>query len=165
MVQLNPVPVFGAQKKSQYHLTEIFQRNFRTNGKVPLPSSFRAIFLNALSPLSWSLEEPKLNWVEKVGPRYLVILGVFFLRHTTVHLDNKVFWSSDENFVLVYLKFWGRSWGFLSTNKEHNKWSKNQSKNTKVMVVSAFILSHEQELNNSARPDKLTSRLQRANIN
>ena len=33
------------------------------------------------------------------------------------------------------------------------------------MVVSAFILSHEQELNNSARPDKLTSRVQRANIN
>ena len=24
------------------------------------------------------------------------------------------------------------------------------------MVVSAFILSHEQELNNSGRPDKLT---------
>ena len=32
MVQLNPVPVFGA-KKNQYHLTEIFHRNFRTNGK------------------------------------------------------------------------------------------------------------------------------------
>ena len=78
MVQLNPVPVFGTKKKSQYHLTEIFQRNFRTNGKLQLPCSFRAIFLNALSPLSWSLEEPRLKWVEKVGPRYLVILGVFF---------------------------------------------------------------------------------------
>ena len=33
MVQLNPVPVFGAQKKYQYHLTEIFRRYFRTNGK------------------------------------------------------------------------------------------------------------------------------------
>ena len=30
MVQLNPVPVFGAQKKYQYHLTEIFHRYFRT---------------------------------------------------------------------------------------------------------------------------------------
>ena len=69
---------FRYQKKSQYHLTEIFQRNFRTNGKLQLPCSFRAIFLNALSPLSWSLEEPRLKWVEKVGPRYLVILGVFF---------------------------------------------------------------------------------------
>ena len=33
MVQLNPVPVFGAKKTYQYHLTEIFHRNFRTNGK------------------------------------------------------------------------------------------------------------------------------------
>ena len=33
MAQLNPVTVFGAQKKYQYHLTEIFDRNFRTNGK------------------------------------------------------------------------------------------------------------------------------------
>ena len=33
MVELNPVPVFGAQKKHQYHLTEIFHRNCRTNGK------------------------------------------------------------------------------------------------------------------------------------
>ena len=32
MVQLNPVPVFGA-KKYQYHLTEIFHRNFRTYDK------------------------------------------------------------------------------------------------------------------------------------
>ena len=32
MIQLNPVPVFGA-KKYQYSLTEIFHRNFRTNGK------------------------------------------------------------------------------------------------------------------------------------
>ena len=32
VVQLNPVPVFGA-KKYQYHLTEIFYRNFCTNGK------------------------------------------------------------------------------------------------------------------------------------
>ena len=31
IVQLNPVPVFGA-KKYQYHLTEL-HRNFRTNGK------------------------------------------------------------------------------------------------------------------------------------
>ena len=33
MVQLNPFPVFGAKKKKQYRLTEIFHRNFRTNGK------------------------------------------------------------------------------------------------------------------------------------
>ena len=33
MVQLNPVPDFGAKKTYQYHLTEIFHRNFRTNGK------------------------------------------------------------------------------------------------------------------------------------
>ena len=33
MVQVNPVPVFGAKKKYQYHLTEIFHRNFRTNSK------------------------------------------------------------------------------------------------------------------------------------
>ena len=32
LIQLNPVPVFGA-KKYQYHLTEILHRNFRTNGK------------------------------------------------------------------------------------------------------------------------------------
>ena len=32
MVQLNPVTVFGA-KKYLYHLTEIFHRNFCTNGK------------------------------------------------------------------------------------------------------------------------------------
>ena len=31
-VQLNPVPVFGAIKY-QYHLTEIFHRNFRAIGK------------------------------------------------------------------------------------------------------------------------------------
>ena len=36
MVQVNPVPVFGAKKKYQYHLTEIFHRNFRTNGKRSL---------------------------------------------------------------------------------------------------------------------------------
>ena len=31
MVQLNPVPVFGAPpQKKQYHLMEIFHRNFRT---------------------------------------------------------------------------------------------------------------------------------------
>ena len=32
MVQLNPVPVFGAPPppKKQYHLMEIFHRNFRT---------------------------------------------------------------------------------------------------------------------------------------
>ena len=29
----DPVPVFGAHKKYQYHLTEIFHRNFHTNGK------------------------------------------------------------------------------------------------------------------------------------
>ena len=34
MVQLNPVPVFGAPPpKKQYHLMEIFHRNFRTNGR------------------------------------------------------------------------------------------------------------------------------------
>ena len=33
MVQLNPVPVFCAKKKYQHHLTEIFHRNFRKNGK------------------------------------------------------------------------------------------------------------------------------------
>ena len=33
IVQHNPVPVFGAKKTYQYHLTEIFHRNFRTNGK------------------------------------------------------------------------------------------------------------------------------------
>ena len=33
MVQLNPILVFGAKKKYQYHLTEIFHQNFRTNGK------------------------------------------------------------------------------------------------------------------------------------
>ena len=33
MIQLNPVPVSGAQNKSQCHLTEIFRWNFRTNGK------------------------------------------------------------------------------------------------------------------------------------
>ena len=71
-------PCFRHQKRSQYHLTEIFQRNFRTNGKLQLPCSFRAVFLNALSPLSWSLEQPRLKWVEKVGPRYLVIQGVLF---------------------------------------------------------------------------------------
>ena len=32
MVQLNPVPV-SVLKKYQYHLTEIFHRNFRTSGK------------------------------------------------------------------------------------------------------------------------------------
>ena len=32
MVQLNPVPV-SVSKKYQYHLAEIFHRNFRTNGK------------------------------------------------------------------------------------------------------------------------------------
>ena len=36
MVQLNPVPVFGAKKRYQYHLTEIFHRNFRTNDKRSL---------------------------------------------------------------------------------------------------------------------------------
>ena len=40
MVQLNPVPVFGAQKKHQYHLTEIFHRNCRTNGKCSWFLSF-----------------------------------------------------------------------------------------------------------------------------
>ena len=74
-------------------MTEIFQRNFRTNGKLQLPCSFRAIFLNALSPLSWSLEEPWLKWVEKVEPRYLVILGVFFfLRHTIRQQGILIFW-------------------------------------------------------------------------
>ena len=33
IVQLNPVPVFGASTSYQYDLTEIFHRNFRTNGK------------------------------------------------------------------------------------------------------------------------------------
>ena len=35
MVQLNPVPVFGAKKKNkyQYHLTEIFPRNSRANAE------------------------------------------------------------------------------------------------------------------------------------
>ena len=33
MGQLNPVPVFGVKKKYQYHLTEIFHRNFGTNDK------------------------------------------------------------------------------------------------------------------------------------
>ena len=33
MAQLNPGPVFGAKKKYQYHLTGIFDRNFRTNCK------------------------------------------------------------------------------------------------------------------------------------
>ena len=35
MVELNPVPVFGTKKKKkyQYHLTEVFHQNFRTNGK------------------------------------------------------------------------------------------------------------------------------------
>ena len=162
MVQLNPFPVFGTKKKASTIWRKFFNEISVQTVSCSSPAVF-AQFFSALSPLSWSLEEPWLKWVEKVEPRYLVILGVFFF--CDILLDNKVFWSSDENFVLVYLKFWGRSWGFLSTNKEHNKWSKNQSKNTKVMVVSAFILSHEQELDNSARPDKLTSRLQRANIN
>ena len=39
MVQLNPVPVFSAKKKYQYHLTEIFRRNFRANGKRSLCSA------------------------------------------------------------------------------------------------------------------------------
>ena len=33
MVQLNPILVFGAKKKYQYHLTEIVHQNFRTNGR------------------------------------------------------------------------------------------------------------------------------------
>ena len=36
MVQLNPVPVFGAKKKTsttRSYLAEIFHRNFRANGK------------------------------------------------------------------------------------------------------------------------------------
>ena len=32
-VQVNPVPVFGAKTKYQYHLAENFHRNFRTSGK------------------------------------------------------------------------------------------------------------------------------------
>ena len=36
MVQLNPVPVFCAKKKYQYHLTAIFHRHFRTDGKHSL---------------------------------------------------------------------------------------------------------------------------------
>ena len=43
-----------------------------------LSCGFRATFLNTLSPLSWSLEVARLKWIEKVGPRDLVILGVFF---------------------------------------------------------------------------------------
>ena len=54
MVQLNPVPVFGAPKKHQYHLTEIFHRNCRTNGKRSFLSesdkanSFRSLSYDAI---------------------------------------------------------------------------------------------------------------------
>ena len=63
MVQLIPVPVFGAKKKYQYHLTEIFHRNFRTNGKrsmwskVPcLRKQRKGLCLNPGPP------DPELAW-------------------------------------------------------------------------------------------------------
>ena len=39
MVQLNPVPVFGAQKKHQYNLKKIFHRHFCTNDKGSIYTS------------------------------------------------------------------------------------------------------------------------------
>ena len=41
MVQLNPIPVFSAKKKFRYHLTENFERNFRTNDKRSEFQQFR----------------------------------------------------------------------------------------------------------------------------
>ena len=53
MVQLNPVTVFGA-KKYLYHLTEIFHRNFCTNGKrsrsIPLLLGVMAYCYTLLYP-------------------------------------------------------------------------------------------------------------------
>ena len=49
MVQLNPVPVFGAKKKYQYHLTEIFHQNFHTNGKHSLFSLMQLFLLSYLN--------------------------------------------------------------------------------------------------------------------
>ena len=53
MVQLNPVTVFGA-KKYLYDLTEIFHRNFCTNGKrsrsIPLLLGVMAYFYTLLYP-------------------------------------------------------------------------------------------------------------------
>ena len=47
----------------------------------------------------------------------------------------------------------------LNKTKYKTKELKTYNANIKVMVVSAFILCHEQELNNSVRSDQLTSRL------
>ena len=91
MVQLNPVPVFGAKKNTSTIWREIFteisvQKVSAPRVGVPewgtrlsqLSCGFRATFLNTLSSLSWSLEIAKLKWLEKVGPGDLVILVVFF---------------------------------------------------------------------------------------
>ena len=95
LIQLNPVPVFGA-KKYQYHLTEILHRNFRTNGKRSERSKEKVVYKQCC-----------------VSNLFFFVFFVFFKFPVSLHLE---FYKTGKN-----IKAFGKKGTLFRNSKINSK--------------------------------------------